>query len=756
MRTYLQHPLSIALAFVLACWALLLPDGLDFVYWNQYYKKVATAQTQVASEAVIVSLDRGRENLVGSTARQADLLRQLSRQPARHIYFDFPLAAGMDPTSDAAFFKTAQAVGDRLDLVLRANHDSARSEGRLVPPAVAVPDDLRMVASVWAITFNGYAVEAPPAVQAGGVIYPSIVWHGTDQRVADRSVRIDNSIDPTSVPVIAASDILSGRTDQAGLAGKTVYVTATTADFVSLVGYFGRGRLPLVYADIAGARGAERGLPVDLGKLPLLGLFFAMMVIGNRLRTLWSKVPVYAAAVVFLLALPPILLEHRILVSNSLGLLAMLAYVPARIWQRWRRRLELTNGGSGLPNIDALVLAGIPKGFDVVAASIERFEEILSSLPSELHGECSRQIARRLSLASGDSHVYATDSGHFVWLDEPRPLETLAAHLEGLKALFSAPLVIGDHLLDTNIHFGIDRISTSAPVRRVQAAMASANEAQGKGKLYEEYEERRMAEAPWELSLYARIDEGLRNGDIWLALQPQLDIRTGRIMAAEALIRWNDPQRGMIPPDAFILQAERAGRIEAITYWVFERAIEYSEALNAVAPGFMISINLSARMADHPGLLERLRAIAARCSFDCSRMTIEVTETFSMTNRDVAKRNLLGLREMGFRLSIDDFGTGQASLAYLAEIPSDEIKLDKRFIQMVACERRERLIVRSVIKLAHALGQEVVAEGIEDEQTLAALRSMNCDIGQGYHIGRPERLEQMLDRVCASQDRKAG
>ena len=756
MRAYLQHPLSIALAFVLACWALLLPDGLDFIYWNQYYKRFSQDLHRGPPEAVIVSLDGGRENLVGSTARQAELVQRLSQQPVRHVYFDFPVAAGMDTTADAAFFHAVQRAGERIDLVLRANHDSARSQGRIVPPVVEVPDDIRMVASVWTITFNGYAVEAPPAVQVGGVIYPSIVWHGTDSGVADRAVPIDNSLDPASIPVLAAADILSGKADAKVLTGKKVYVTATTDDFVSFIGYIGKGRLPLVYADIAGARGAEEGLPVDLGKLPLLGLFLAMMVLGNRLRSLWSKVPVYGAAIAILIVAPPILLEHGFLASNSLGFLALVAYVPARIWQRWRRRLELTNGGSGLPNIDALVLAGIPKGFDVVAASIERFEEILSSLPSELHGECSRQIARRLSLASGDSHVYATDSGHFVWLDEPRPLETLAAHLEGLKALFSAPLVIGDHLLDTNIHFGIDRTGTSAPVRRVQAAMASASEAQAKGKLYEEYEERRMAEAPWELSLYARIDEGLRNGDIWLALQPQLDIRTDRILGAEALIRWNDPERGMIPPDAFILQAERAGRIEAITYWVFERAIDCSEALNAVVPGFVISINLSARMADHPALLERLREIATRRSYDCSRMTIEVTETFSMANRDVAKRNLLGLREMGFRLSIDDFGTGQASLAYLAEIPSDEIKLDKRFIQMVTRDRRERLIVRSVIKLAHALGQEVVAEGIEDEETLAALRSMKCDIGQGYHIGRPERVEQMLERLAACKQLKAG
>ncbi|WP_374531310.1 EAL domain-containing protein, partial [Novosphingobium sp.] len=137
---------------------------------------------------------------------------------------------------------------------------------------------------------------------------------------------------------------------------------------------------------------------------------------------------------------------------------------------------------------------------------------------------------------------------------------------------------------------------------------------------------------------------------------------------------------------------------------------------------------------------------------DCSLITFEVTETFSMANREQAKRNLAALRTMGFRLSIDDFGTGQASLAYLAEIPSDEIKLDRRFIQAITTDQRERLIVESVISLAHALGQEVVAEGIEDVMTLEALRKLGCDLAQGYHVGRPMKLSDLLELVAVSHN----
>jgi diguanylate cyclase len=413
--------------------------------------------------------------------------------------------------------------------------------------------------------------------------------------------------------------------------------------------------------------------------------------------------------------------------------------------------VQLTSAASGLPNIGALAAHGIARSQDVVAVSVSQYEQMLASLPRELHGECARQIARRLSLGSGDHEIFDNDNGSFVWLENSQPLDGLIEHLEGLKALFSSPLTIHGHVLDTNVHFGLDRNIESNSISRIQSALASASEAQAKGKLYEEFGQQRLAQSPWELSLHARIDEGLRNGDIWLALQPQYDFRTCRISGAEALIRWNDPERGAIPPDAFILQAERAGRIEKITYWVLEKSIIMSRELNRAVSPFQISVNLSAQLVDHPMLVRRVADIVRETGADCSLITFEVTETFNMANREEAKRNLSALRAMGFRLSIDDFGTGQASLAYLAEIPSDEIKLDRRFVQAITSDARERTIVDSVIKLAHSLGQEVVAEGIEDVATLEALRHLGCDLAQGYYVGRPMPFSQLTDMLGLSQ-----
>lgn len=491
--------------------------------------------------------------------------------------------------------------------------------------------------------------------------------------------------------------------------------------------------------------------PMEFGELPILVFALGLAFAGTRIRRRRVKLALYGSIAMGVILIPGVVRDMGVIMEPSAAIAALMAYVPMRASQKWRNQVKQTSGSSGLPNIEAMVADGIAKSQDVVAASISQYEQMLASLPKELHGECARQIARRIALGAGDRQVFDTDNGHFLWLEHSQTLDSIVEHLEGLRALFSSPLVIGGHVLDTTIHFGLDRNSDSRPITRVQSALAAANEAQGKGKLYEEFGHQRLAQSPWELSLHARIDEGLRNGDIWLALQPQLDLRDGRISGAEALIRWNDPERGVIPPDAFILQAERAGRIETITYWVLERSIGMVNALNRLSSPFQISVNLSARMVDHPALISRVADIVRANPVDCALITFEVTETFSLANREQAKLNLSALRTMGFRLSIDDFGTGQASLAYLAEIPSDEIKLDRRFVQAITTDPRERCIVDSVIKLAHALGQEVVAEGIEDQATLQELRRLGCDMAQGYFIGRPIKYSDFSDLLSSSQ-----
>ncbi|MDE2561626.1 MAG: EAL domain-containing protein [Sphingomonadales bacterium] len=487
--------------------------------------------------------------------------------------------------------------------------------------------------------------------------------------------------------------------------------------------------------------------------LPVLVLTAFGLLIAQRERRNRRRYLLYFANLLCILVLPIALRLIGIFVTPDAAATAFALFLAIRLWQKRTRRIQQTSA-SGLPNLLALTEGAVPVGQDMVVTVVARWEEILATLPKALHGELAQQIARRLSIGSGCSDIYHGDGGHFAWLDEARPLETQLNHLEGLRALFSAPLQIGDHTFDTNIHFGLDRNEGLDALTRLNSALASAAEALKNGRTVEYFEASRLAEAPWELSLHARIDEGLRNGDIWLAYQPQWDYRENRISGAEALIRWNHPTRGPIQPDAFILQAERAGRIDTLTYWVLEQAISAAETMNALGPHFQMSINLSAQMVDKPSLVSSVSEIVRRRGIDCRLLTIEVTETSSVHNRPAARHNLGQLRAMGFRLSIDDFGTGEASLSYLAELPSDELKLDKRFVSAITTSDRNRKIVSSTIGLAHALGQVVVAEGIEDIATFNLLRELECDHGQGYFIGRPQPFPQLREHYSGMVEQR--
>lgn len=744
MLKHAKSPLIVALAAVVMLAFADLAPMFSHLYWNVFYK---FRTEEVSDDFVVVSTDESApltvRSIASSTQRQADLLRQVELAKPARIYVDFPQTLGEDAAGDKAFREALSAAGRHAVLVHRAE---MVSYGVHSIPTAGDADFLRdfpMASSTWNVNAMVYAMSAGAAVDIPKIgELPSIAARERDLRGVAIIVP-DFAINPDWIPIVNGTDLLEKNVAANALAGKTVFLTRTSRNADSAYGYYGHGRRPSALLDIAAIRGHPSEWTVGQAALPLLVLVVLMIMLGRHyVRRRWKPFH-YGSLVTGVLVLPALLQSRGILLEPDLGLAVLAIYVPLRAADKWRERVALTSSESGLPTIEALLGEATLKTSDVIAAAISQHEQILATLPRDLHGEFARQIARRLSLGANDSVIYDNDNGHFAWLERSQSLEELVEHLEGLKALFSSPLIIDGHVLDTNIHFGIDRNWDNQPTTRVQSALASASEALTKSKLYEEFGLQRLEKSSWELSMHARIDEGLRSGAIWLALQPQWDVVQRRIVAAEALIRWNDPERGYIPPDEFILQAERSGRIEELTYWTFARAMDMANQLSGF-DAIRIGVNLSARMADHPALVDRIAQLAAERSCEPGRIAIEVTETFSMNNREQARRNIARLRELGFRLSIDDFGTGQASLSYLAEIPCDELKIDRRFVDGMAKDGRLYAIVDHVVKLAHSLGQAAVAEGVEDEETMRALARTGCDVAQGYHLARPMAFDEFV------------
>jgi len=748
MRKFVRSPIGISLLLSLALWLFGSNEIIGHPYWNTVYK---VWREPAPSAIVLVNVDD-----IGNfgSAEAATVLDRVRRYMPRKVYFDQDIHTGLNAAADSDLARAMASFGPDLALVASSEKlDDFRPEAFKIPSR-SVRGHSAIVLSAWSTNAYYYVESAPYFLKFDGQRYPTLSSELAGVKSGLQSIYYpDFSMDPETIPQVSGRQLLAGNVAPGLLGGRSVVITSLRQ--AGTGGYFGHGVTPLVMQDIAGAVALKEHYVMDITFVPLLFVLLVALVFLSRVRSSKGKVAIYCAIWLLLLAVPIALRKLGILVGPDVSMAMLTIFGAIRLWEKRTRRIQHTNA-SGLPNLIALSASGFEVGRDVVVVVIARYEEMLATLPRELRGECALQIARRLSLGSKASEIYQGDGGHFAWTEEARPLEQQLHHLEGLRALFASPLQVGPHTFDTNIHFGLDRNEGIDRLTRVNSAVASANEALSNGRAIELFEAKRLAEAPWELSLHARIEEGLQNGDIWLAFQSQWDFAQGRVIGAEALIRWNHPTRGPIAPDAFILQAERAGRIDTLTYWVLDQAITAALDLNAIGPRFQMSINLSAQMVDKPYLVANFAQIVRRRGIDPALLTIEITETSSVSNRPAACDNLSQLRALGFRLSIDDFGTGEASLTYLADLPSDELKLDRRFVSRLLTSDRDRAIITSTIALAHALGQSVVAEGIEDEATFAKLGELGCDCAQGYYLGRPQPFADYRKEYLASASHRFG
>jgi diguanylate cyclase (GGDEF)-like protein len=249
-----------------------------------------------------------------------------------------------------------------------------------------------------------------------------------------------------------------------------------------------------------------------------------------------------------------------------------------------------------------------------------------------------------------------------------------------------------------------------------------------------------------------RLRTAIDQNALSVHFQPQLDIRKGTLGGAEALLRWQDDVLGLVPPHLAVRAAESAGLMDHLSMWVITSAIQACREFQKVDPDFTVSINISPsnlREADLPFYVDRaLRTWNVRGS----SIVIEITETAMMFEQETSHEALRQLKALGVKLSVDDFGTGYSSMQYLAQLPLDELKIDLSFVKAMLEQPQNAKIVRSLIDLAHNLELKVVAEGVENEEILAALAHLGCDHAQGWHIGFPVSAVEMVARLQHAAD----
>ena len=422
------------------------------------------------------------------------------------------------------------------------------------------------------------------------------------------------------------------------------------------------------------------------------------------------------------------------------------------IAERERRIAELAYADplTGLPNRTlfndriAQAVSAAERGcgqLAVLTLDLDRFKHVNDTLGHHMGDLLLREVADRLhhSLQRRTDTVARLGGDEFAVLLPTEGVEGAKLVARKVVEVLSEPLTIEGHLVDVGASTGIAAYpehgaDADTLMRHADVAMYSAKRA---GTGFEVYDARHDQSTPGRLSLLGELRHAVEHDELALVYQPKIGLTARSVNAAEALLRWNHPERGCLLPESFVLFAEQTGYIKAVTHWVLNSVFRQCADWRSSGLDLRVSVNISARDLHNPDFPRALAELAAAHKVPPELVSLEVTESAVMQDPAHALAILERLHDMGVRLAIDDFGTGYSSLAYLKRLPVHELKIDKSFVIGLAHDPDDAAIVRATIDLAHHMGLTVTAEGVEDPRVLEALRRFGCDHAQGIYISPP-------------------
>lgn len=686
----------------------------------------------------------------------AQAVERLHQAGAASIAFDVDFSARSAPEEDAAFARALQATGGKVVLPTFGQASGGGQEGRTESLPIPL---LRPHAHLAAVNIradlDGQVRRSPVGVVTDGVPRPSVAaMLAGVQGSADSDFEIDYAIDPATIPRHSFLDIRDGKFDPAVFAGKTVLIGATAVELGDRYAIPSYGVVPGVVIQAIAAETLAQGMPVNAGwVIPLLlALLLAWPIVHARRRAALLAASVAAPFALFAAAVTADGLARWLFeLTPALGCLALV--IATSVAMRWLgavRRRRALDGQTGLPNRLALRQAmheGAAAG--VVAARIAEFDKLAAGLGEAATAQLICRVRDRIAMTSQARAVFRIEDRVLAWriADD----DDLEGHLTGLRALMLSPVEVASRRVDVSLAFGYaaERGGDGADRVVAQAALA-ADTALAEGRAWHVHQLEEEDTVDRELSLLGELDDALGKGEIQVLYQPKLDLKTGRIASVEALVRWNHGTRGFLRPDLFIPLAERNDRIAGLTLHVVAQTIRDLVAWQSSGHRLTGAVNISAKLLNSAPFIADLRELVETSGIAPALLTFEVTESATMRDPAAAAAALQSFRDLGISISMDDYGTGQSTLSYLKQLPLNELKIDRSFVQFAHQNRGDGALVRSTIDLAHELGLKVVAEGVEDQGCLDFLRAIGCDLAQGYLISKPipaPDLQPLLSRT---------
>ena len=386
----------------------------------------------------------------------------------------------------------------------------------------------------------------------------------------------------------------------------------------------------------------------------------------------------------------------------------------------------------------------------VLFCDVDDFKTVNDSLGHGCGDELLATVARRIADAVRPGDTAARLGGdEFAVLLDRTPSEDAMRVAARLVEALEEPVTVGGTSVPVRLSIGVAtaRGGSADEQELLRNADLAMYEAKGAGRATgrsttARYEAAMHAQAVERLALRSELHRALDEEQLVLHYQPTVSIADGRITGFEALVRWQHPERGLVPPSAFIPLAEETGLVVRLGSWVLREACRQAVALQPRGPVTM-AVNVAAQQLAHPGFVQEVLGVLAETGLPPHLLVVEITESVVVSDLAAVSPRLAALREHGIRVAIDDFGTGYSSLAYLSQLPVDVLKVDKTFVDRVASGQDDASITQAIIAMSHRLGLSTVAEGVEEPDQHAWLREASCDLGQGYLWSRPVPADQL-------------
>ncbi|MEO0870867.1 MAG: EAL domain-containing protein [Pseudomonadota bacterium] len=742
--------IALTVAIVAAFLTILRP--LDVTLWSLQSK---IFKHEASGDIVLVVDDAhaARSSIEAANRLLVDALEQLDEVGVELTVIDTPLRKSSDRVTDARLHQAIKDMTGRVVIAVPVDRDIDENASRR-SNAHSFQNIAPKASTDLLTDFLNFVWRIEPSVGSGDEHIPATWAVLASEADHQHAIFPDYAIDATALPQVQISALADG--DKAALnlvRGKRILIGPLSGDERTLqapdsqTGKVNSAHIHAIAAETAiKGRGWMFASEVMIAAFGALLLLIVCVLSGRRTRriayALWAALFIAAFAA-------SAILGHRVMLADPM--LAAIVFAVMRFTANYRQRHLYVDAQSRLPNFAAfrkhLDEQGQIGEHVLVIAKVARLDAIFATLKTSEKGEYLRQVASRLALGEASANVYHDGGKYLGMVFRRSDYADLQGHLEGLRAVASQAVMVGDTPIDVAITIGVDQSNEGDVSNRISSAIAAADQAREAYRPVFIISDFQADSEEWDHSLQSRLENALSENRISVKLQPKIDMQSGLFVGAEALARWTDQQRGEIPPVRFIIQCERAGRLDDLTKRVMEKSMRASMELDQRKLPSKVSVNVSAIQFVDNRIIDLVEMALNATGADPRNLMIEITETARVENLMRARSIMEQIKAMGITFSIDDFGVGSGNLDALYQLPFDEIKIDRMFSNEVARCARARAVVTAMLDVARSFEMRSVVEGIDELSTLELLRDMGGDLAQGFCIARPQTLPLLIETL---------